>query len=156
MTGEKDAKIPKNALMKTVKTSNQPNLNTHSNEELKRYCNFCDYQTSWDFGLKVHVELVHKRDINQFNCDSCAFKSKTGSGLKRHTSEVHNRSNLLKIICSICDFMTSRKDKLKRHIQVAHEGIRYKCDGCDYQATRKEHLTRHFNNFHKKTIKKET
>ena len=32
---------------------------------------------------------------------------------------------------------------LRKHIQCAHEGVKYTCDKCDYQAKRKDYLAVH-------------
>ena len=50
--------------------------------------------------------------------------------------------------CIICGKKSLRN--LKRHVQAAHEHIKYSCNQCDYQATQKGHLKRHIQSEHEK------
>ena len=48
--------------------------------------------------------------------------------------------------CDKCKFKSSRKDRLKYHIQIEHEGVKKDiiyCDQCDKQFTSKKHLKVH-------------
>lgn len=53
-----------------------------------------------------------------------------------------------KFPCAQCGNTFISLRTLKRHVQYAHEGVRYPCDGCDYKATTGSHLKRHWKNAH--------
>ena len=57
----------------------------------------------------------------------------------------------IKYPCTQCDYQTTRKQYLKRHMQSVHEGTKYSCVQCDYQATQKENLKRHIQSVHERT-----
>ena len=50
--------------------------------------------------------------------------------------------------CQQCHYQASRKDHLKSHVQVKHEGIKYPCKQCDFKAVTKSHLQQHMKSKH--------
>ena len=51
--------------------------------------------------------------------------------------------------CSICDYRTSYKSTLKKHIEAVHEGLKqHKCPLCDYSASYTSHLKQHIEAVH--------
>lgn len=46
----------------------------------------------------------------------------------------------IKLQCDTCEYVTTRKDHLKRHRETKHEGIKYRCKKCDYTCTRSDKL----------------
>ena len=46
--------------------------------------------------------------------------------------------------CEHCEYIASRGDNLKKHIEAKHLGVTYACDLCPYQATQKQNLKRHY------------
>ena len=54
-------------------------------------------------------------------------------------------------VCNICNKAFSRKDKLKRHVQIVHEGIKKcTCTLCGEQFFDNDYLMRHIKNIHEK------
>ena len=51
--------------------------------------------------------------------------------------------------CYLCDYKARRKDCLQQHIQCIHENKKYECSQCDYKATNKSNLQRHIKYIHK-------
>ena len=52
--------------------------------------------------------------------------------------------------CSACEFVATRADILKRHIENKHEGVIYPCHECEYAATTTGALKIHVQNKHEK------
>jgi len=52
--------------------------------------------------------------------------------------------------CGRCEFTTTRRDKLKAHIDSKHYGKRFKCLECFAEFTRNNSLERHIKSFHPK------
>ena len=50
--------------------------------------------------------------------------------------------------CDQCDYKTTWKGSLKRHIDAIHGDVRYTCNQCDYKATQKGNLKRHIDSVH--------
>ena len=50
--------------------------------------------------------------------------------------------------CLQCDYKATKKDKLQRHKQSVHEGLRIQCPHCEYKATEKGHLRTHIKSIH--------
>jgi len=51
--------------------------------------------------------------------------------------------------CEQCDFHSTSKSNLKKHVQSKHDGIRYFCDQCDHITTQNSHLKAHIRSKHK-------
>ena len=50
--------------------------------------------------------------------------------------------------CSNCDYNTTQKGHLMRHIKAKHEGVKFSCDMCDYKAGYPNNLKVHKQNKH--------
>merc|ERR1712129_535618 len=50
--------------------------------------------------------------------------------------------------CDECGYTSARKDSVKNHKLVVHQGIKFPCNKCSYQASYKSHLTRHIQSVH--------
>ena len=50
--------------------------------------------------------------------------------------------------CNDCEYVASRSDHLKRHVENKHIRIRYACDECDYVAKRADNLKVHVESKH--------
>ena len=45
--------------------------------------------------------------------------------------------------CIGCEFETTRKDKLKKHVQSIHGNTKFQCKQCEFDGTRKDNHKRH-------------
>ena len=61
----------------------------------------------------------------------------------RLSRHVKSKHELVKYPCNHCDHKAALKWSLSIHIKSKHEGIKYPCNQCDYKATEKGHLLRH-------------
>ena len=50
---------------------------------------------------------------------------------------------MMKYFCNQCDYSSSYIKNVKRHTEIAHEGIGYPCELCDFSATRPSQLRTH-------------
>jgi uncharacterized Zn-finger protein len=54
--------------------------------------------------------------------------------------------------CKACDYKSSRKTDMNRHIASVHEGKKpFKCGACDYMSVRKVDLKKHISSVHENT-----
>jgi hypothetical protein len=53
--------------------------------------------------------------------------------LERHQINAHEKK-LPEIRCEQCAYVTHFRNKINKHMQIAHVGIRYPCPHCDYKA----------------------
>ena len=51
-------------------------------------------------------------------------------------------------VCDHCQSQFTRKDSLRTHIKLLHEGMKYPCNQCDYQAPQKHNLIIHVKSRH--------
>ena len=61
---------------------------------------------------------------------------------KREINDI-SRNDKGKYQCPQCDYENKRSDKLKRHVETVHEGVRYPCNKCDYKSTTDFNLRKH-------------
>ena len=54
---------------------------------------------------------------------------------------LHSKSkcNGVKFLCNLCDFKSTQKGNLLRHIKSIHIGVKLLCNHCDFKATQKGH-----------------
>ena len=70
--------------------------------------------------------------------------------LKNLKRHVQAAHEHIKYSCNQCDYQATQKGHVKTHIQSVHEKIKYSCNQCDYQATEKGSLKRHIQSVHEK------
>ena len=51
-------------------------------------------------------------------------------------------------VCISCGKLFVKKDKMRRHWEEVHSGIKYPCDQCSYTSKRKDKLKSHIQNKH--------
>ena len=70
--------------------------------------------------------------------------------IKAHRKYCQNQYNitLIKFNCDKCDYNTTDKTIVQRHVKSLHEEIRHDCDKCFFRATGKTNLQRHFESLH--------
>ena len=53
----------------------------------------------------------------------------------------HNKG--VKHGCEHCEYKTTQKGSLLKHVQSVHKEVIYSCKHCDYKSKQKGHLLRH-------------
>ena len=118
----------------------QPSVDLHELKKIKRLtkakkdgklkivgykCHLCDFQHHYDRdSVKNHVKSQH---LNiGFKCNKCNFVATTIGRLVYH-KRIHREY----LYCPECDYKSSGKDKIQRHINAVHKLVRFQCDLCD-------------------------
>jgi hypothetical protein len=79
--------------------------------------------------------------MTKFTCVQCLKDYSSNGNLKKHIREVHD---MVKHSCNLCEFQSTQKRGLDRHIKALHSKIRdHCCETCDYKASDKCSLTAH-------------
>ena len=100
-------------------------------------CDVCDYKAKLAMSLRDHKEMRH--GINKYFCEKCDYKSPLYKYFRVHkkSHEVH------KFLCNQCEFKARQSSNLKKHVDMVHGKIRFKCDVCVYTAATKYLLKVH-------------
>ena len=110
----------------------------HVHQKIKYFCTECDYQGNRKLDVKRHRESKH--EFVTYKCTKCE-KHYAGQGkLKLHYESIHEGK--WKYECDQCDYKTTRRFFIKRHVKNAHERA-YKCDQCDFKAIYKYYINAH-------------
>ena len=62
-----------------------------------------------------------------------------------HDNQTHEG---IKFSCGYCEYKTTKKEALLRHIKSMHEGVKFSCDQCNYEATKKNSILTHIKSVH--------
>ena len=103
--------------------------------KLKCEYEWCKYETIYPQGLEIHLKSVHTRKKNKaprrikafqdesklLNCNQCGFKTMFNHQLKLHIKSVHDK--IKDVICKICQFATTHKCVLVKHMRRKHSQI---------------------------------
>ena len=101
--------------------------------KFKHQCPFCPAMFEQKIGVKMHIETVHEKK-KEHQCSLSSWGRQKG-----------NKS----FKCEVCDYRSSRKCDLKKHISLVHEAKkRFKCDICKAIIITKYGLKRHINSVH--------
>ena len=79
------------------------------------YCNECEYGTSMDKELRLHIKKVHNK--RRFPCKFCNYIATQGGNLKKHVQAVHEK---ITHACNFCNFKTRHAAALRRHKESQH------------------------------------
>ena len=80
---------------------------------------------------------------------SHAHSVSTKQLIKDTSRDTLNQSmKVKKISCPHCEYKSTEKGSLQRHIKSVHEGKKFPCPQCEYKATVKGDLQRHIKSVH--------
>ena len=131
----------------------------------------CHWTVHFQHSALERPEEVEKPKPSIFECDKCKFKAKLSFALKLHirdkhcekTNEIHpyvenlttsatKRKKIAANKCPKCEYQSTRKCKLQRHIKVVHDKIKdHHCKVCEYKARDICRLQRHVESVHVRT-----
>ena len=118
----------------------QHNQNKHQ-EKKKIDCDLCEFTSYYRKNMNRHKINAHERHDEKwkFECDMCEFTSNYEDNIKAHKINVHKNLN-----CEECDFETTKKIELNKHIRNSHtKKPKLECDQCDFNTTDRKRLTQH-------------
>ena len=121
------------------------------------FCDECSLQFDKKIVYDIHLSIVHKTkdkveeetiQLKEENeglsilCDNKKSKNNLPSLDLRNKKNISHK-------CSICDYTTSSKGNLKRHIDSIHSGKKpHKCLICDHITSSKGNLKQHIEAVH--------
>lgn len=100
-------------------------------------CERCGKQYSYAFMLKAHQQTC----ADEFYCDACDFHTTDYKLLADHLVEEHQARHDLK--CPFCDKWFTTTNRLRRHEQSVHKGVREHVCSCGYSTDKEYRLTSH-------------
>ena len=107
-------------------------------------CEYCDFGTSSERGLYVHIKRKHtdmKVDKYPVECDFCEFDAKSESEMRFHLKNVHTVTDS-NFKCLYCDFCAFNEISIQVHQGRQHEDG-FECGLCDFKADSLETLNLH-------------
>ena len=141
-TNEKKAKDKK---VKDIEKLLRNNTTKSYKDNFK--CEHCDYETSSERGLNIHIKRKHTNlDTNNYpvECDFCDFKLNSESEMKFHLKNEHTSTDT-SFKCLDCDFCADNEISIQVHQGRCHGGG-FECGICDFGADSLENLNIHLNN----------
>ena len=66
----------------------------------------------------------------------------------KEENEDDDQQSEMAFYCDQCDFTSKRKNHLRSHKLIKHEGVRYDCDRCEFRATTRSILRQHIQSIH--------
>ena len=122
--------------------SEEDTLNSSEDNTEQFPCGDCEYVGSNRRQIVRHNMRVHgkklerkkavRRNLNkETTCTLCDFKGSRPQALRAHKRAVHDQ----RYKCDQCEFIASRSDYLKEHMESKHLGIRYNCEHPDCSAS---------------------
>ena len=135
-------------------------------EQVKKFkCDKCEYVTSQNEDLKLHIEEVHVRTLHEqvkkFKCDKCDYVTSQNEDLKLHIEDSHNTNvhnihihqKLKDATCNLFPSITIENCDLEGHIKKDHKNdTRFQCVECLAKFSCNSSLKRHVKDEHENCI----
>ena len=95
-------------------------------------CQQCDFNAPNPKVLKRHIKGVHKLSNRMQKCPLCKFETNRGpSGIELHMKSRHYK--IKDLACPFCDFRATYRQKLQKHVKMAHPETDYLPTGLEYR-----------------------
>ncbi|KAI1295611.1 putative zinc finger protein [Halotydeus destructor] len=106
-------------------------------------CSNCSYRTTRHGNLERHKKSMHSRRSSQIE-ECCSIQFDNKAQYREHRYSVHSNG----YSCEVCLKTFGRRALLRRHMSV-HSGEKdHQCDACDYASSHKSNLDRHLKRIH--------
>ena len=111
-------------------------------------CSDCDYEAIDEITIRRHVEVHLKLESN--HCKECNATFSRLDTYAVHLRTKHDADEKTSLqTCKDCQYSTKRKDAMKRHINMVHKKVRFKCTQCPYNGSDQRQVKLHFEKKHK-------
>lgn len=147
--------------------------NERHDDRLPNHCELCGKIYKDQYVLRSHLKLVHEKPLTSHECSHCQKRFDRKAHLKRHLKHTH--TNLKPFACDLCDYRSSARGDLNKHLLVhsepsfqcaqcnkcfthrkslvlhekRHQGLReFRCGFCDYLGYTHNHVRRHIERVH--------
>ena len=105
------------------------------------HCSICNSYFCNQNALQLHNDTNHNKLIGNWNESNETFEVKNGDCTKKLKCRDYK--------CDSCGNIFARKENLKKHIHIVHEGHKdYKCEFCSDSFTEASSLKRHIQRIH--------
>ncbi|WAR26069.1 ZIM3-like protein [Mya arenaria] len=140
--GRKDYTCPECATPFATKNTLNQHLVTHSDSR-PYLCDLCGFSTKFQSHLIAH-KRIHTGEVFRCQFPNCQYFSPKRSQLKGH---MRSHLGIRAHICDVCSKTFIERSHLIRH-QKIHTNNRICCELCEYTTTRKDKLKEHFKKHH--------
>ena len=115
-------------------------------------CSYCSFST-WPLVKDIvkHYDTWHP-DKKVFPCETCGKLFTRKHDLGVHIKEAHSETKEKQLQCLHCEYKTSRKSELNRHVESKHNKSNFACSICNKSFNRKDNLKMHMKTHEEKTI----
>ena len=100
----------------------------HTGSAIK--CNQCDYQTTRQETLNLHIQYEHEGREWKYKCEKCVYKFKLKGDLTHHVRVAHE-NYILKCTDDGCDAEFTSRGGLRSHKAKFHLHEEYSCKECE-------------------------
>jgi len=126
----------------------QTNTFEHRFSDLEDVSNLSDVSMVHVNNIEEHRTSTTSKAAKQYICPHCNKVLKTNSSLHSHIKFLHKKDQIF--CCDVCDYTSSKKDHVNRHM-LTHTGIKaFTCEHCDLKFGRNGDLQRHIRKVCKK------
>ena len=105
-------------------------------------CSKCNYETHKKSNFDMHELFKHGE--REFMCDQCDKRFFTSTHLKEHVEGVHGE----KEHCSLCDYKTTSRRSIEKHIAINHFPKSLMCSECTFTTSDNFTLRVHVDRLH--------
>ena len=126
-------------------------LQTHIrtvHDKIRFKCNSCNYEATQISHLYLHRRNVHEGKTYECNICGKTFTQKTH--VNTHKKNVHMTEKIHN--CESCEYKTSDKGNMKKHINSIHNNLVYPCSLCEYKASASQSIKNHMISIHNQGV----